>query len=178
MIKLNSKGFDVIDLQAKLRFLGVYKGLITGLADERTIEAVKSYQNKNGLSADGIAGPVTLASIDSKAGDAWLYLFIHCTASPEGRNFIGDDVFQQDLEVAEHAVHRVSVEQIGVELEFGVQSLPGKLDDQAQVVQRYVILHLQDVDAQALQLWRSCWIILEGERCLAQRSMAQAPFGL
>lgn len=92
MIKQFDKGFEVVELQAKLRYLGLYGGLVTGFAGVTTIDAVKYYQKSVGLAIDGIAGPQTLASINQRAGYAWLYLFIHCTASPEGMHFTAERV--------------------------------------------------------------------------------------
>ena len=64
-IKLNSSGDAVKTLQTKLQKLGYYGGSLTGNAGSKTIAAIKSFQSKNGLTADGVAGPATLAKIDA-----------------------------------------------------------------------------------------------------------------
>ena len=55
----NSTGDDVTLLQRKLVQLG-YLERITGTYDDETVEAVKAFQRKNGLTADGVAGERTL----------------------------------------------------------------------------------------------------------------------
>ena len=64
-IKLNSSGDAVKTLQTKLQKLGYYTGSLSGNAGNLTIAAIKSFQSKNGLTADGVAGPATLAKIDA-----------------------------------------------------------------------------------------------------------------
>ena len=65
ILQLNSSGSNVTALQNKLAALGYYKGEITGHYGEKTRDAVKAFQSKNGLVADGIAGPSTLKAISS-----------------------------------------------------------------------------------------------------------------
>ena len=55
----------VKDLQTKLKDLGFYSGSITGNIGSRTTAAVKAFQRKYGLSADGIPGTKTLAKLNS-----------------------------------------------------------------------------------------------------------------
>ncbi len=64
-IKLGSSGATVRSIQTKLDALGIYSGEITGNAGEKTVAAIKAFQSKNGLTADGIAGPATIAKIDA-----------------------------------------------------------------------------------------------------------------
>ena len=54
-------GEDVYNLQARLFELGYYNGRIDGRYSSETTAAVKAFQKANGLSADGIAGSVTLS---------------------------------------------------------------------------------------------------------------------
>ena len=58
------RGAPVIDLQKHLSFLGYYKGSIDGIFGYGTEEAVLAFQRKTGLTADGYAGPKTLARLD------------------------------------------------------------------------------------------------------------------
>lgn len=55
-----SSGSEVRQIQEKLKRWGYYNGSIDGVYGSRTEEAVKSFQRKNGLTADGIAGRKTL----------------------------------------------------------------------------------------------------------------------
>lgn len=54
-----SYGDDVIELQARLQYLGFYNGAIDGHFGEGTAEALRSFQKKYGLPIDGVAGAAT-----------------------------------------------------------------------------------------------------------------------
>ena len=58
-----STGSGVSELQEKLQSWGYYSGEVDGIYGSRTEAAVKSFQRKNGLSVDGVAGPATLAAM-------------------------------------------------------------------------------------------------------------------
>ena len=58
-IRLNDKGEVVRTVQTRLKELGYYAGNITGTYDKATQTAVKSFQKKNDLKADGICGAAT-----------------------------------------------------------------------------------------------------------------------
>ena len=62
-LKRGSKGADVMALQICLNALGYDCGTADGIYGAKTITAVKAFQQDNGLAADGIAGPKTLALI-------------------------------------------------------------------------------------------------------------------
>lgn len=61
--RYGSRGNEVTQIQTKLKNWGYYNGSVDGVYGSRTLSAVKSFQRKNGLSADGIAGPATLAAM-------------------------------------------------------------------------------------------------------------------
>lgn len=61
--KYGSRGNEVIQIQTKLKRWGYYNGSIDGIYGSKTVAAVKWFQSKNGLVADGIAGPKTLAAM-------------------------------------------------------------------------------------------------------------------
>jgi peptidoglycan hydrolase-like protein with peptidoglycan-binding domain len=65
MFALGSYGDDVKLLQNALNNLG-YKLNVDGSFGKLTVAAVKNYQEKNGLRADGVVGPITVASLNSK----------------------------------------------------------------------------------------------------------------
>lgn len=67
-IKLGSSGTDVAQLQRDLKTLGYYAAEITGSVGAKTQTAIKEFQRKNGLSADGVAGNKTLAAIAAAVG--------------------------------------------------------------------------------------------------------------
>ena len=61
--KYGSRGSEVTQIQTKLKRWGYYKGNIDGIYGTQTLEAVKYFQRKNGLTVDGIAGPATLKAM-------------------------------------------------------------------------------------------------------------------
>lgn len=58
-----STGSEVIRIQKKLKTWGYYKGSVDGIYGSQTEKAVRLFQQRNGLSVDGIAGPVTLRAM-------------------------------------------------------------------------------------------------------------------
>ena len=64
-MKKGNKGAQVKALQEKLKELGYYKETPTSTYDTNTIGAVRSFQKKNGLKADGTAGAETQKAIYS-----------------------------------------------------------------------------------------------------------------
>lgn len=65
-MKKGSRGADVKTLQTALKDQGFYNGKIDGIYGKKTVSAVKAYQRKNGLKADGVAGPKTLGKLYEK----------------------------------------------------------------------------------------------------------------
>ena len=61
--KLGSSGEEVKQIQQKLKSWGYYNGTVDGVYGSKTVEAVKKFQKKNGLTADGIAGQKTLEAL-------------------------------------------------------------------------------------------------------------------
>ena len=61
--KYGSRGSEVTRIQTKLKRWGYYSGNIDGIYGTQTVKAVKYFQRKNGLTADGIAGPATLKAM-------------------------------------------------------------------------------------------------------------------
>ena len=61
--KRGSYGSEVRQIQTKLKTWGYYTGEVDGIYGSRTESAVKSFQRRNGLTVDGIAGPQTLAAM-------------------------------------------------------------------------------------------------------------------
>lgn len=61
--KYGSRGSEVTQIQTKLKRWGYYTGNVDGIYGSRTVQAVKYFQRKNGISVDGIAGPQTLSAM-------------------------------------------------------------------------------------------------------------------
>lgn len=56
-------GFDVEKLQHKLQELGFYSGPVDGLFGQGVEQAVKDYEDSEGLAADGVAGVFVLQAL-------------------------------------------------------------------------------------------------------------------
>ena len=61
--KYGSRGDEVRQIQTKLKRWGYYNGNVDGIYGTQTLNAVKYFQRKNGLTQDGIAGPATLKAM-------------------------------------------------------------------------------------------------------------------
>ncbi len=64
-LKLGSEGNDVKRMQQQLKALGYYTGSVDGEFGAGTEAAVKAFQSRNGLTADGKAGKYTLDKLYS-----------------------------------------------------------------------------------------------------------------
>ncbi len=61
--KQGAQGTTVKTIQRKLKNWGYYKGAVDGIFGPKTKEAVKYFQRKNNLTADGIVGNKTLKAL-------------------------------------------------------------------------------------------------------------------
>ena len=90
LYKRGSRGEMVRQIQKALNLIpdGIY-GVITE-------EAVRAFQLKYGLKADGIVGPATLAKLIpcrfKKSKRTITEIIIHCSATPEGKDFTVQDI--------------------------------------------------------------------------------------
>lgn len=94
--QLGSRGDNVRTIQTKLKRWGYYTGAIDGVYGKKTAAAVRLFQQKNGLTADGVCGEKTLAALGiggssvSAAGDNDLYLLARAiSAEARGEPYIG-----------------------------------------------------------------------------------------
>jgi len=88
--KFGSHSNEVKEIQKKLKQWGYYSGNVDGIFGSETKRAVMAFQKKNGLYADGIAGPKTLAAmgINSSSSDQFNssdYLLLARIISAEAR---------------------------------------------------------------------------------------------
>ena len=63
VLKQGASGGEVKELQRRLKQWGYYSGAVDGIYGKGTTEAVKYFQRKNGLVADGIAGKATFEAL-------------------------------------------------------------------------------------------------------------------
>ncbi|MDE6317201.1 MAG: N-acetylmuramoyl-L-alanine amidase [Muribaculaceae bacterium] len=81
-LKSGSRGQDVRTLQSALSLH------VDGIFGPLTEEAVKYFQAEKSLTVDGIVGPKTWAALGVKSpGRNISKIILHCTATPEGRDF-------------------------------------------------------------------------------------------
>ena len=64
-LRMGDSGSDVKNLQTKLKKLGYYDGTVDSTFGSGTYAAVKAFQKKYNLTADGVAGSETLKKLDS-----------------------------------------------------------------------------------------------------------------
>jgi peptidoglycan hydrolase-like protein with peptidoglycan-binding domain len=69
LLKVGSRGETVRKLQEMLNSLGFNCGAADGIFGPKTQAAVKAFQKKYGLVADGIVGPLTWAKIAELLGN-------------------------------------------------------------------------------------------------------------
>ena len=98
LYKRGSSGQRVTEIQTRLKNWGYYDGGIDGVYGSRTEAAVRWFQRQNGLSADGQAGPQTLAALglptgeggtpQDSGGDVWLLARL-ISAEARGEPYVG-----------------------------------------------------------------------------------------
>ena len=69
-LRMGDSGSAVKDLQTKLKKLGYYDGTVDSTFGSGTYAAVKAFQKKYNLTADGVAGSATLKKIESAVASA------------------------------------------------------------------------------------------------------------
>lgn len=91
--KKGDKGEMVKQIQRALHLLP------DGIFGKITEEAVRAFQAENGLKVDGIVGPATLAKLGiavaaglKKSKRTITEIIVHCTATPEGKDYTVDDI--------------------------------------------------------------------------------------
>ena len=70
VLRLGSSGEQVRTLQSKLKQWGYYSGSVDGVFGSQTQEAVKYFQRRNGLTADGVVGSATAAALGMNLGSS------------------------------------------------------------------------------------------------------------
>ena len=93
VLKLGSKGNEVKVLQEKLNLKA------DGIFGPLTEEAVKDFQRSNGLEVDGIVGTNTLSKLNLSVNKRNIKeLIVHCSATPEGKDYSVDTIRQWHLQ--------------------------------------------------------------------------------
>ncbi len=63
VLRQGARGGEVKEVQRRLKQWGYYSGSVDGIFGAGTAEAVKKFQRKNGLTADGVVGRATYAAL-------------------------------------------------------------------------------------------------------------------
>ena len=93
ILKLGSRGNEVKVLQEKLNLKA------DGIFGPLTEEAVKDFQRSNGLEVDGIVGANTLPKLNLSVNKRTIKeLIVHCSATPEGKDYSVDTIRQWHLQ--------------------------------------------------------------------------------
>ena len=93
ILKLGSRGNEVKALQEKLNLKA------DGIFGPITEEAVKDFQRSNGLEVDGIVGANTLSKLNLSVNKRTIKeLIVHCSATPEGKDYSVDTIRQWHLQ--------------------------------------------------------------------------------
>lgn len=95
-LKIGSRGESVKTLQRKLNLA------VDGIFGKITDEAVRAFQRANNLTADGIVGAKTWAALgvseSVKNKRQITRIIVHCSASPEGKDFTIADIRRWHLQ--------------------------------------------------------------------------------
>ena len=107
VLRQGASGGEVKELQRRLKEWGYYNGAVDGIYGKGTVAAVKAFQKKNGLTADGVAGIETYKALgmndsvkvlenDNKSSgnsnytSSYLYLLAKCIyAESRGESYTG-----------------------------------------------------------------------------------------
>lgn len=130
-MRLNATGDAVGDLQAQLKVMGYYTGDVTRTYDKATQQAVKAFQKKNGLTADGIAGAATQKAVFSAsalAADETPTPESTATPTPEPTYTAPSTTVRRDSEGADAKAVQKRLKELGyyrglTDGKFGAQSV-------------------------------------------------------
>lgn len=97
VIAWGSRGEDVREMQSRLIRWGYLKGSADGIFGQSTYDGLVAFQKKNGLKADGVAGPATLAALGmptaaaaASQGESEIYLLARLVhGEARGEPYVG-----------------------------------------------------------------------------------------
>ena len=102
VLKQGSRGGEVKEVQRRLKAWGYYSGAIDGVYGSATRQAVKKFQKKNGLTADGIVGVKTYQALGMNASAKVLQKEYNVTG---GQGSSASDYTSTDLYLLAKAIY-------------------------------------------------------------------------
>lgn len=93
VLKQGATGGEVKELQRRLKQWGYYSGAIDGIYGAGTVKAVKYFQQKNGLKADGIAGKSTFEALGMNDSAKALEGNKNSSNSSSSSNYTSSDLY-------------------------------------------------------------------------------------
>ncbi len=94
VLKQGSRGGEVKEVQRRLKEWGYYTGKVDGIYGSATRQAVKKFQSKNGLKADGVVGLETYRALGMNASAKVLEKEYNVTGNSSGSsNYTSTDVY-------------------------------------------------------------------------------------
>ena len=101
VLRQGARGGEVKEVQRRLKQWGSYNGAVDGIYGSRTREAVKKFQKKNNLTADGIVGLATFRALGMNASAAVLEKEYNVTGGSSGVS----DYTSTDLYLIAKTIH-------------------------------------------------------------------------
>lgn len=93
VLKQGATGGEVKEIQRRLKNWGYYSGAVDGIYGKATVEAVKAFQKKNGLTPDGIAGISTYKALGMNDSVRVLENDKKNGGSSAGSNYTSSDLY-------------------------------------------------------------------------------------
>ncbi len=93
VLKQGASGGEVKELQRRLKQWGYYSGAVDGIYGKATVEAVRYFQRKNGLTADGIAGKATFEALGMNESAKALDKGGSGSSGSSGSNYTNSDTY-------------------------------------------------------------------------------------
>lgn len=93
VLRQGASGGEVKELQRRLKEWGYYSGSVDGIYGKGTVAAVKAFQKKNGLKADGIAGIETYKALGMNDSVKVLENDKKPSASTNNSNYTSSDLY-------------------------------------------------------------------------------------
>lgn len=102
VIQKGAVGDDVIELQARLQYIGFYNGDIDGVFGWRTYWAVRNYQYEFGLDVDGLVGPKMKSMLEKSTEYDEQYVKNHLNKGNKPKHYGGQPRDETQVKKKQH----------------------------------------------------------------------------